>query len=316
MRPLTIAFIALSLSCTSPHDNSVDNSYFELLSSRLELAGFNVDTIIQTCEEGMITGKYFTNGASHNYLDFINQVKKSNDVSTQKWLIDQETRMALMALDLSYNLDSVPFNSINATDSSSIIYKGMSIKDEVSKQRDISPKVITESVLKYMKESDFDSPLYRLLFFKFLVRTVDVDKGLSVMLPDYPDDETNVHVDPNLVLEVVVDDNDQLMVLGKTIDLNELTILTKNFLQKTPQVDSDKPSNMPQKIVSLKNSRGTSYAKYSEVYNEIVRAYKEVRNQIAQEEFGNLYKDLDKPEQGIIQKLVPMRISEAEPVDY
>ena len=71
---------------------------------------------------------------------------------------------------------------------------------------------------------------------------------------------------------------------------------------------------MSEKIVSLKNQRGTSIKKYVAVYNEVTRAYNEVRDEVSKTKFNSSFEDLESTQQKEVRKLVPMRISEAEPV--
>ena len=66
-------------------------------------------------------------------------------------------------------------------------------------------------------------------------------------------------------------------------------------------------------IVSLKNDRGTSYKAYIMVQNELTRAFNEVRDQVARAKFGVEFADLPEDQRAVVQKAVPLKISEAEP---
>ena len=59
-----------------------------------------------------------------------------------------------------------------------------------------------------------------------------------------------------------------------------------------------------------------SYQKYIEVQNELVAAYNELRNEMAQARFGMKYDELDENRQKAIQTIYPQKISEAEPKNY
>ena len=69
-------------------------------------------------------------------------------------------------------------------------------------------------------------------------------------------------------------------------------------------------------VISLQNDRGTSYAAYINVQNELVAAYNELRNDLAKAKFAKNYDDLDVEQQKAIQKIYPQKISEAEPKNY
>ncbi|MFT7592403.1 MAG: hypothetical protein ACI9UJ_002340 [bacterium] len=68
----------------------------------------------------------------------------------------------------------------------------------------------------------------------------------------------------------------------------------------------------------MKNDRGTSVQRYVEVYNELIRAYSEARDEYALNKYGRSYTDLPKKgdQAKEVQKKFPMKISEAEPVEY
>jgi ABC-type arginine transport system ATPase subunit len=67
-------------------------------------------------------------------------------------------------------------------------------------------------------------------------------------------------------------------------------------------------------IISLKNDRGTGYETYVSVYNELIRAYNEVRDEAAEKKFGKPFSKLTKKQKDDIKDAYPMKISEAEPV--
>ena len=68
-------------------------------------------------------------------------------------------------------------------------------------------------------------------------------------------------------------------------------------------------------VISLQNDRGTSYAKYIEVQNELVGAFNELREEEAKAKFNKPFSELDEEQQDIIKEVIPQMISEAEPKD-
>lgn len=74
-------------------------------------------------------------------------------------------------------------------------------------------------------------------------------------------------------------------------------------------------------LISLQNDRGTKYAMYISVQNELSAAINELRNELSEEKFGVPYSELnpaldeDKPKIKAIRAVYPQRISEAEPKD-
>lgn len=158
---------------------------------------------------------------------------------------------------------------------------------------------------------------FLLLVFFLVTTTMDTDKGLRVKLPPWPDpmNPPPISTQNNRnVLEVLVNANDMLLVEGQLMDIEELTEMTKTHLTNEGR-DPRFADNSVDAIVSLKNARGTSYERYLEVYNELKRAYNEVRNEYSNNQFNRDYDNLPKDDRDEVQDKYPMKISEAEPVD-
>ena len=66
----------------------------------------------------------------------------------------------------------------------------------------------------------------------------------------------------------------------------------------------------------MQNDRGTQYAAYISVQNELVRAYNELRDGISKKKFGKAFADLNDDQQTAVQMIYKQNISEAEPKNY
>lgn len=169
---------------------------------------------------------------------------------------------------------------------------------------------------------------FLLLIFFLVTTTMNVDTGLPRMLPQMPKDEKDEkieEVNERNVFLVRINQSDKLLVAGQPLDITQLKDKAKEFLAN-PQDDptlSEKTvkniqliGNYPvsEGIISLQNSRSTTYSMYLRVQNELVAAYNDLRNQLAKQKFGSLFESLTEEQQKAIQKAIPQRISEAEPV--
>ena len=156
---------------------------------------------------------------------------------------------------------------------------------------------------------------FLLLIFFLVTTTMDIDKGLLVLLPPWslePPPETKEN--RRNVLEIFVNLHDQLLVQGDLADIGELRETTKkhvNNFGRDPKY-SDSPQDA---VVSLKNDKGTSYDMYMAVQNELRAAYNEMRDEYAQNTFGRDYIDLNKDDQKKVREEYPLKISEADPED-
>ena len=172
---------------------------------------------------------------------------------------------------------------------------------------------------------------FTVLIFFLVVSTMDIDTGLVRMLPPMADPKVkqeDIKVKERNLLLVFVSGSGNIMAGGKVIQLSALKDKAKEFILN-PANDKNLPEKKDTKIdmpdgskwvypvsegvISLQNTRDTSYQVYIQVQNELTRAFNEVRDEVAMGKFGKKFADLDEAERKVITKAIPMKISEAEP---
>lgn len=175
---------------------------------------------------------------------------------------------------------------------------------------------------------------FLLLIFFLVTTTMDTDTGLIRKLPPPPEDNPeDIDVKQRNIFEVLVNANDQLLVEGEYIQVTQLRAKAKEFIKgdknnpempefKVEEIPVFGPMEVSKQIISLQNDNGTSYEMYIKVQNELIAAYAELRNELAQQKFGKSYDELvaqSESSEGIeqqmkaIKAIYPQRISEAEP---
>lgn len=174
---------------------------------------------------------------------------------------------------------------------------------------------------------------FLLLIFFLVATTMDIDTGISRLLPPMPEDEElddDQEIRERNVFVVLINKDDDLFVEDGFYDISELKDMTKEFflnpnddedLSEKRELTTDYFGTMmvSKGVISLRNDRGTSYGKYIAVQNELAAAVNELRNEICMQRFGRKYDDLDplnEVEAELIndaKKVFPMAISEAEP---
>ena len=155
---------------------------------------------------------------------------------------------------------------------------------------------------------------FLLLIFFLVTTTMDVDTGIARKLPVLDDTQQPEDMQGNArnIYEVYVNKRDKLLVEDEEMDVEKLRDGAKEFLNNNGE--NPKLSDSPDKaIISLVNSRGTSYEMYIAVQNELTAAYNELRNEEAIRKYSVNYTELSKDKQKEIRKMYPMKISEAEP---
>jgi len=170
---------------------------------------------------------------------------------------------------------------------------------------------------------------FMVLIFFLLVSTMDQELGLQRRLPPMPDPNQkidDVQIKRRNIMVVKINDADRLLAGGTPMDISMLKDKAKEFL-----LNSAGDETLPEKeektiegfgsysvskgVISLQNTRGTSYNAYIKVQNELVKAVNEIRDGFAMQNFGKKYLSLTEDQQRICRDAVPQNISEADPKD-
>lgn len=160
---------------------------------------------------------------------------------------------------------------------------------------------------------------FLLLIFFLTVTKIDTEKGIPVKLPPWSDEPPPpAEVGDRNAFVVLVNSKDQLLVEGERTEISELKEKTKRFVEN-PNNDPSLSESPKKAVVSFKGNRGTSYDMYIQVYNELRAAYNELRNDLAEQEFGkpvDEFTEADSLKMDYIRDEYPYRISEADPTNF
>ena len=167
---------------------------------------------------------------------------------------------------------------------------------------------------------------FLLLIFFLVTTTMDVDTGIGRILPPPADPSVKPpDFKTRNVMNVLVNKSDRLLINGHPGNITTLKEEVKEFI--TPHVpnNADFPEVYEDNIallgtvyrsralISLKNSRGTSYKMYIAVQDKLAQAFIELRDELSMKKFARHYDDLDEDSKKAINKAIPARVSEAEP---
>ncbi len=184
---------------------------------------------------------------------------------------------------------------------------------------------------------------FLLLIFFLVTTTIEKDKGIARQLPpiEPPTEEPPLIKQKNLFI-VNVNKDDQLLVEDELMQLKDLKQAAIEFLDNggapagSPEYcsyckgkRSPSSSDNPDKaVISVQNDRLTSYKMYIAVQNELVAAYNHLRDRESERLYGWKFTDVSrainegtfqgneeaaKEKLEVIQKLFPLKLSEAEP---
>ncbi len=170
---------------------------------------------------------------------------------------------------------------------------------------------------------------FLMLIFFLMVTTMDKEEGLSRRLPPIPTEEQKVEdqkVNRRNIIQVKINSNDRLFAGNELMDVSQLKDKIKEFLtnpnddptlpeREMKQIEGFGEYPVSKGVISLQNDRGTTYSKYIEVQNELIRAVNEIRDEFSMINYGKKFAKLDETRQEIVRKCIPQNISEAEPKD-
>lgn len=158
---------------------------------------------------------------------------------------------------------------------------------------------------------------FLLLIFFLVTTTIVEDKGITVKLPPWSEDEPDItKLKTRNVYSVLVNAQNQLLVRGELMRVEELRENAKEFISN-PRKREDLAEKPTKAIISLKNDRGTNYKTYLGVYNELKAAYNELWDELCQRKYGIPYSDdLPRAYRKAIKSEIPFVLSEAEPTNF
>ncbi len=155
---------------------------------------------------------------------------------------------------------------------------------------------------------------FLLLIFFLVVTTIDVDTGIGLVLPPIPDDVEPPPIHERNMLRILVDAQGRVLLDDQPTSIPEVKDRVINFIDN-PTNDPNLSESPQDAVVSIMTSRQTPYNVYIDMLDEVVGAYRELRNTASMDRFGIPYNALEDNsiQQEQIQALYPMQISIAEP---
>lgn len=143
-----------------------------------------------------------------------------------------------------------------------------------------------------------------LLVFFLVMTSMDVDKGLQRMLPPADDDATEqvTNVSRSNVLQLEITPESRLLADGEALDVSRLRSRVVAF------VGND--GSARRRMIMLDVARSASYDAYFNVQNEIVAAYRLLRDSYSKRVYGKAYVLCTPEQREAVRSVYPQRITE------
>ncbi len=101
--------------------------------------------------------------------------------------------------------------------------------------------------------------VFQLLIFFLVTTTIDVDKGLDLVLP--PPDTQEIKINPKNITNLLINDAGQILIDEEVVSVGDVDNIIRDKL-----LENDKL------IVSVKTARKTKYDTYIKVLDQLKRA--------------------------------------------
>lgn len=147
---------------------------------------------------------------------------------------------------------------------------------------------------------------FLLLIFFLVTTTIEVDSGISSKLPpDIPPPETVIK--QKNIFTVELNKDNQMLVENELMDVKDLKAAALKFIDNGGGENAEKKkcdycngakdpasSDHPEKaIISITHSRATDYNTFIVAYDQLVSAYTELRERLAQRLYRRSFKEME-----------------------
>ncbi len=146
---------------------------------------------------------------------------------------------------------------------------------------------------------------FMLLIFFLVMSSMDIDQGLLRQLPakDNESIQEATFVDKSQLMRVAITADNTLLVDDSITDIKHLRPLFQQFITR-------KGANH---LISIQAHPDSHYDTYFQVQNQLILAYKHVRNAYSMKTYGKKYHELNKEQREKVMQHIPQHIAEVYP---
>ena len=144
---------------------------------------------------------------------------------------------------------------------------------------------------------------FMLLIFFLVTTSMDVDKGLMRQLPPAQTEQMAppTDVDKATLLEVKVTADNKFVVNGKPVATKDMRRTIAEFITRLGR----------QHLISIDADPSASYDAYFSLQNEMVAAYRDVRNTMAMKKYHRRLEQCSQQQRDAIRDAMPQNVAES-----
>lgn len=157
---------------------------------------------------------------------------------------------------------------------------------------------------------------FLLLIFFLVTTTINVDTGIGLVLPPPLEDEDPPPIRQRNLMNILVNAEGRILMDEEPYQISEVKSRLIEFIDN-PESDPDLAETPQLAIISIKTQRETPYRIYVNMLDEVMGAYKDLRDEASRANYGVPYGALNEEsaQQIQIKDMYPKKISIAEPGD-
>jgi len=294
---LLAAFVFIIFSAFVQNKNDeIEAILWDCLADRFKENQIDLSKKLENIENHLVALNVLKSSSGQSYFEFLKQVEELNDFPSGLYHEEFENIFKLGPTDL-YNarcleklktIDSVIFFS-------SKYYQLTEAFRQVA-YHELSPGSVAKSITSILCPNDFAYPYYRAATLLTIVFVAQLDIRYNHPIETTPIEDL---FDYQSITFAVTEKN-QIIIEGETVSNQELKTILMDFIRK----------NESNHIILFQSDRGTSYAFYVEVHNQITSAYKDLRDEMAKDLFEKTYDELTEKQKKEIAEIYPIRIKE------
>lgn len=143
---------------------------------------------------------------------------------------------------------------------------------------------------------------FMLLIFFLITSSLDVDKGLARQLPPLDKEEVQEEaaIDKQQLLTLRIEADGTLLANGQLVAVRQLRGRVIDFVRRQGR----------NHLISVSADPQANYQTYFQMQNELMAAYRQLRDELALRKYGVRMEQCDEPAQTAIRQAVPQRIAE------
>ncbi|HET8865710.1 MAG TPA: biopolymer transporter ExbD [Gracilimonas sp.] len=155
---------------------------------------------------------------------------------------------------------------------------------------------------------------FLLLIFFLVTTTINVDTGIGLVLPPPLEEEDPPPIRERNLMNILVNAEGRILMDEEPTQISQVKERLIEFI-KNPNNDPNLAETSQLAIISVKTQRQTPYRIYVNMLDEVMGAYKELRDEASIANYGVPYGALDdeSAQQIQIKDMYPKKISIAEP---